>query len=79
MRAVLHDYQKRAVRFVEDTPRCALLLEMGLGKSLITLTALGRMLADMEVSKALVIAPRKVAESTWSDEVEKWEHRRVCV
>ena len=64
MRAVLHDYQKRAVQFVEDTPRCALLLEMGLGKSLITLTALGRMLADMEVSKALVIAPRKVAEST---------------
>lgn len=74
MKAVLHDYQKRAVRFVEDTPRCALLLEMGLGKSLITLTALGRMLADMEVSKALVIAPRKVAESTWSDEAEKWEH-----
>ena len=74
MKAVLHDYQKRAGRFVEDTPRCALLLEMGLGKSLITLTALGRMLEDMEVSKALVIAPRKVAESTWSDEVEKWEH-----
>ena len=76
MRAVLHDYQKRAVRFVEHTPRCALLLEMGLGKSLITLTAVARLIADMEVSKVLVLAPRKVAEATWSDEVEKWEHLR---
>lgn len=74
MRATLHDYQIRAVRLVERTKHCCLFLEMGLGKSLITLTAISRLIEDVCVKKVLVIAPRKVAESTWSDEVIKWDN-----
>lgn len=76
MKVILHDYQQRAVRFVKDTPRCCLLLEMGLGKSLITLTAITQLLEEADIRKVLVLAPRKVAESTWSDEVAKWDNLR---
>lgn len=71
-----HDYQTRAIDFILDNPYCACLLDMGLGKSVITLTALSRMLEDAEVSKVLVVAPLKVAETTWSSECEKWDHLR---
>ena len=76
MKAVLHEYQRRAVRWIEEKPRCALLLEMGLGKSLVTLTAIARLREDCEVGKVLVVAPKKVAESTWTDEADKWDHLR---
>lgn len=77
---VLHDYQKRAVDFVDSHTHACLLLEMGLGKSLITLTAISRLINDVMVCKVLVVAPKKVAESTWTDEVGKWDtlrHLRV--
>ena len=76
MKAVLHEYQRRAVRWIEEKPRCALLLEMGLGKSLVTLTAIARLREDCEVGKVLVVAPKKVAESTWTDEADKLDHLR---
>lgn len=77
---VLHDYQKRAVDFVDSHTHACLLLEMGLGKSLITLTAISRLINDVMVCKVLVVAPKKVAESTWTDEACKWDtlrHLRV--
>lgn len=71
----LHEYQKHAVRHIIEHPYCGLLMEMGLGKSVSTLTAIRQLMDDyLEVSKVLVIAPKRVAETTWSDEIEKWEH-----
>lgn len=71
----LHDYQRKAVQHIIEHPYSALLLDMGLGKSVSTLTAI-KMLIDeyLEVSKVLIIAPKRVAESTWSDEINKWDH-----
>lgn len=71
----LHEYQKHAVRHIIEHPYCGLLMEMGLGKSVSTLTAIRQLMDDyLEVSKVLVIAPKRVAETTWSDEIEKWGH-----
>lgn len=70
----LHRYQRRAIDFVKDTNYCGLFIGCGLGKSIITLTAIQEMMDEVEIEKVLVVAPKKVAESTWSDEVEKWSH-----
>jgi len=71
----MHAYQHQAVDFIIDKPYCGLLLEMGLGKTVSTLTAIDRLLNDrFEVAKVLVIAPLRVADATWVDEVQKWEH-----
>lgn len=73
----LHDYQKYAVKFIEEHPTAALLLEMGLGKTITTLTAIDNLMYDMfEVRKVLIIAPLRVARDTWPAEIEKWEHLR---
>ena len=70
-----HDYQSYATRFIEEHPISALILEMGLGKSVITLTAVEHLMHDsFEVRKVLVIAPLRVAKSTWPDEIRKWDH-----
>lgn len=70
-----HDYQRYATRFIEEHPISALILEMGLGKSVITLTAVEHLMHDsFEVRKVLVIAPLRVAKSTWPDEIRKWDH-----
>lgn len=70
-----HDYQTYATRFIEEHPISALILEMGLGKSVITLTAIEHLMHDsFEVKKVLVIAPLRVAASTWPDEIRKWDH-----
>jgi len=70
-----HEYQKMAIEKIYETPRCGLFLEMGLGKTVITLTALEDMIYNsFEVCKVLVIAPLRVAEDTWSRESAKWEH-----
>ena len=72
-----HDYQDRAIRFIEEHPAAGLFLEMGLGKTVITLTAINELMYDrFEVSKVLVIAPLRVAEDTWSRECDKWDHLR---
>jgi SNF2 family DNA or RNA helicase len=75
MRFIPHDYQKRAIDMIMKNPACGLFLEMGLGKTVISLTAAERLIYhEFEVSRVLVIAPLKVAEDTWSRESEKWDH-----
>lgn len=69
-----YDYQKTAMRWIIEKPRCGLFLDMGLGKTVSTLTALQQLIDDCEVSRILVVAPKKVAETTWSTEAEKWDH-----
>ena len=70
-----HEYQKRAVSFIREHEAAGLFLEMGLGKTVITLTAIDELMNDcFEVSKVLVIAPLRVAEDTWSRESQKWDH-----
>ena len=75
MKFVPYEYQQRAIDRILDCPAVGLLLEMGLGKTVISLTAAQVLLYDrFEVSRVLVIAPLKVAEDTWSRESEKWDH-----
>lgn len=70
-----HDYQRYAAEFIIAHPISALLLDMGLGKTSITLTAINDLLFDsFEIHKVLVVAPLRVARDTWSAEIEKWEH-----
>ena len=70
-----HSYQEYAIRYIETHPISALLIDMGLGKTTITLTAIRNLLFDsFEVCKVLVIAPLRVAKNTWTDEIKKWEH-----
>ena len=76
LRSDLHNYQHRAVQFIKSTERCALFLDMGLGKSSITLTAISDLQDQMEIHKALVIAPLRVANSVWDHEAKLWKHLR---
>lgn len=77
MKYVPHDYQTYATEFIEEHPVAAVLLDMGLGKSVITLSAINDLCLDtFEVQKVLVIAPLRVARDTWKAEIEKWEHLR---
>ncbi len=70
-----HEYQRYAVSYIETHPVCAVLLSMGLGKTVITLTSLSDMLFDsFVIHKVLVIAPLRVARDTWTAEKEKWDH-----
>ena len=72
-----HEYQKRATQFIIDNRYCALFLDMGLGKTVSTLTAIDILKNDyLEIDKALVIAPKSVALNTWSGETAKWDHLR---
>ena len=75
MKFVPHKYQEMAIEKIYSTPRCGLFLDMGLGKTVITLTAIEDLIYNQfEVSKVLVIAPLRVAEDTWSRESQKWDH-----
>ncbi|MBR0575694.1 DEAD/DEAH box helicase [Proteiniclasticum sp. BAD-10] len=75
MKFVPHDYQKTALDHVIKNPAAGLLLDMGMGKTVTTLTAVDQLMNDyLEVDKVLVIAPLRVAEDTWSRETEKWDH-----
>ena len=70
-----HDYQRYATDFIINNPISAVLLEMGLGKSVISLSAINELMLDyFDVSRTLVIAPLRVAISTWPDEIKKWDH-----
>lgn len=75
MRFEPHDYQRVAIDFVLDHPEAVLILEMGLGKTAITLAALNALLYDrFETEKILIIAPKRVAQKTWPDEIRKWSN-----
>lgn len=71
----LHKYQKVCVEHIIKYPYCGLFLDMGLGKTATTLTAINDLIYDYcEISSVLVIAPKRVAESVWQEEAEKWDH-----
>lgn len=73
-----HSYQKYSIDKVVNTEKVGLLLDMGLGKTIITLTAIDELKLNMfEIDKVLVVAPKKVAESTWFREAEKWDHLKL--
>ena len=70
-----HEYQRYATEYIETHPIAAVLLDMGLGKTSITLTALNDLLFNaFEIRKAIVIAPLRGARDTWPAEVEKGDH-----
>ena len=74
MRYVAHDYQQYAIDFLVENPIAAILLDMGMGKTSLTLMAIKRLMyEEFEVNKVLIVAPLRVAKHTWSDEIEKWD------
>ncbi len=74
MKYIPHDYQSYATEFILSHPVAAILLQMGLGKSVITLTAIKMLLEKGEAGRVLVIAPLRVARDTWPEELRKWDH-----
>lgn len=80
-----HNYQSYAINYIETHPIAAVLLDMGLGKTVISLTAIADLLFDsFEAHRILVVAPLRVARDTWPAEIAKWEHLQhltyaVCV
>ena len=75
MKFVPHEYQQYSIDFIKEHKIAALLLEMGLGKTVTTLTAIkDLMFDDFAVKKVLIIAPLRVTQSTWPSEIEKWDH-----
>ena len=73
-RSNLHGYQREAVEFIKSRPGSALWLDMGLGKTVSTLTAISDLVASGDVKRALIIGPLRVALSTWPKEVKLWKH-----
>lgn len=70
-----HNYQKYCIEKVIENENIGLMLDMGLGKTIITLTAITELKFNyFDVNKVLIIAPKKVAESTWGNEIDKWRH-----
>lgn len=69
-----HSYQTYATEYIENHPIAAIFLDMGLGKTVTTLTAISHLLFDSFVHKVLVVAPLRVAKTTWADEIRKWDH-----
>lgn len=75
MKYVPHEYQEYAKEFIVNRNISALFLDCGLGKTIITLTAIWELVLDyFDVGKVLVVAPLRVARDTWPGELEKWEH-----
>ena len=68
------NYQLIAMDFLRTHSHCALFLDMGLGKTVTSLTVAKELIDDYRVEKILVIAPKRVAEDTWTRECEKWDH-----
>lgn len=67
-----HNYQKYAEEFLLDHEEAGLFMDMGLGKTVVTLTALSKLRWDID--RVLVIAPKRPAIDTWPDELTKWDH-----
>ena len=76
-RSNLHKYQKVCVEHIISHPFCGVFLDMGLGKTISTLTAIEELKYDYcEVNTVLVIAPKRVAETVWEEEAKKWDHTK---
>lgn len=73
-RSNLYTYQQRAVEFIKTHDACALWVDMGLGKSISTLTAYADLLASFDARRALIVAPLRVARRVWTDEIANWQH-----
>ena len=73
-KSAMHAYQHKAVNFIKKRKSCALFLDLGLGKTIITLTALADFIAKKDAGKVLIVAPLRVVESVWHQEAAKWEH-----
>ena len=70
-----HEYQEYAIRFIEENPVAAVLLDMGMGKTSIVLTAIVELMYErFEVNRVLIIGPLRVARTTWPEEIKKWDH-----
>ena len=75
MKFIPHSYQSYAIDFILSHPACGLLLDLGLGKTVITLSALYELIFErFEIDRVLIIAPIRVATTTWPNEIEKWDH-----
>jgi len=74
MQYIPRQHQEKALDFLRTHKRCCLFLDMGLGKTVITLTYVKELLDDFAVNRVLVIAPKRVAEDTWTREKDKWDH-----
>lgn len=72
----LHPYQHRMIDFIYNTPKCAVWAGLGLGKTITTLTAITDLLDSFSVSKVLIIAPLRVANSVWHTEAKRWTHTK---
>lgn len=73
--AHLHNYQNAAITHIMQHDFCGLFLDMGLGKTVSTLTAINKLIfEELDISTVLVIAPKRVAENVWTSELKKWEH-----
>ncbi len=70
-----HNYQSHSIEYINRNPIAALFLDMGLGKTSITLTSINDLMFDyFDVSKVLIVGPLRVAKNTWPDEIKKWDH-----
>lgn len=75
MKFVPHDYQRYATQFIVEHPVAAVILQMGLGKTAVTLAAINELMYErFEVRRVLIIAPLRVAKVTWTDEIKKWDN-----
>jgi len=71
----LHGYQVNTIKHIEENHFAGAFLDMGLGKTVSTLTAIKRlMFEELDITRVLVIAPKRVAETVWSAELQKWDH-----
>ena len=73
-RDLLHAYQERGVQFIKDVPKCGLFIDLGMGKTLTSLTAVADLSDSMDINKTLIIAPLRVANTVWHKEIKSWEH-----
>lgn len=72
----MRHYQRRAAKFLKDNPQSGMFVDMGMGKTVSTLTALADLLAKGEIKRVLIVAPLRVVEGVWRQEARKWEHLR---
>lgn len=76
LRSDLRNYQRAGSKFIREKKKCALFVDMGLGKTAISLTVIADLAADMEIGRVLVVAPKRVAKKVWTDEAAEWNHTR---
>lgn len=70
----LYGYQRRMINHIRENAYCALWVDMGLGKTVSTLTAIQHLKAEFETANVLVVGPKRVIQKTWPDEIETWDH-----